>query len=227
MTLASGVELPGRVWQEGRPIWMTDLAAAPAGHADPDRAAASRWCRAGRCRCGWATRCWRCWSSTAISCCAKTARPWRRSRRWRASLGQMLARSQERGRAEELYRQQEILLDSVADGICGVDRHGHGQLCQSGGGAPAGRSDGGPDGQAGPRSAARVGAARAAGAARTAPCARHRASCGGGRRRHDLSRRWHLRSPRNTSLRRSSTRAAFPARCSASATSASAMRWTG
>jgi hypothetical protein len=30
-----------------------------------------------------------------------------------ASLGQMLARSQERGRAEELYRQQEILLDSV------------------------------------------------------------------------------------------------------------------
>ncbi len=41
-----------------------------------------------------------------------------------ASLGQMLARSQERGRAEELYRQQEILLDSVADGICGVDRHG-------------------------------------------------------------------------------------------------------
>jgi PAS domain S-box-containing protein len=41
-----------------------------------------------------------------------------------ASLGQMLARSRERGRAEELYRQQEILLDSVADGICGVDRHG-------------------------------------------------------------------------------------------------------
>jgi hypothetical protein len=41
-----------------------------------------------------------------------------------SSLGQMLARSQERGRAEELYRQQEILLDSVADGICGVDRHG-------------------------------------------------------------------------------------------------------
>jgi PAS domain S-box-containing protein len=40
------------------------------------------------------------------------------------SLGQMLARSNERGRAEELYRQQEILLDSVADGICGVDRRG-------------------------------------------------------------------------------------------------------
>ena len=41
-----------------------------------------------------------------------------------ASLEQMLARSHEHGRAEELYRQQEILLDSVADGICGVDRHG-------------------------------------------------------------------------------------------------------
>ena len=41
-----------------------------------------------------------------------------------ASLGQMLARSHERGRAEKLYRQQEILLDSVADGICGLDRHG-------------------------------------------------------------------------------------------------------
>ena len=41
-----------------------------------------------------------------------------------ASLGQMLARSQERGRAEELSRQQEILLDSVADGICGLDRNG-------------------------------------------------------------------------------------------------------
>jgi len=41
-----------------------------------------------------------------------------------ASLGQMLARSQERGRAEELHRQQQILLDSVADGICGVDSQG-------------------------------------------------------------------------------------------------------
>jgi PAS domain S-box-containing protein len=41
-----------------------------------------------------------------------------------SSLGEMLERSHKRGRAEELYRQQEILLDSVADGICGVDRHG-------------------------------------------------------------------------------------------------------
>jgi PAS domain S-box-containing protein len=41
-----------------------------------------------------------------------------------SSLGQMLARSQERDRSERLYRQQEILLDSVADGICGLDSHG-------------------------------------------------------------------------------------------------------
>ena len=40
------------------------------------------------------------------------------------SLGEMQKHSSERGRAEELYRQQEILLNSVADGICGVDRHG-------------------------------------------------------------------------------------------------------
>jgi PAS domain S-box-containing protein len=36
----------------------------------------------------------------------------------------MLARSHERDRSEKLYRQQEILLDSVADGICGLDGHG-------------------------------------------------------------------------------------------------------
>ena len=41
-----------------------------------------------------------------------------------APLGELLERSCEQGRAEELYRQQEILLDSVADGICGVDRQG-------------------------------------------------------------------------------------------------------
>lgn len=41
-----------------------------------------------------------------------------------ASLGQMLARTRERGRAEELSRQQEILLNAVADGICGIDRRG-------------------------------------------------------------------------------------------------------
>jgi PAS domain S-box-containing protein len=34
----------------------------------------------------------------------------------------MLARTREVGRAEELSRQQEILLDAVTDGICGIDK---------------------------------------------------------------------------------------------------------
>ncbi len=41
-----------------------------------------------------------------------------------APLGQMLARRRERGRTEELSRRQEILLNAVADGICGLDRSG-------------------------------------------------------------------------------------------------------
>ena len=41
-----------------------------------------------------------------------------------ASLGQMLARTREQGRAEVLSRQQEVLLNAVADGICGLDRSG-------------------------------------------------------------------------------------------------------
>jgi PAS domain S-box-containing protein len=41
-----------------------------------------------------------------------------------ASLGQMLARTREQGRADDLTRQQEVLLNAVADGICGLDRIG-------------------------------------------------------------------------------------------------------
>ena len=41
-----------------------------------------------------------------------------------ASLGQDMARTRERERAEELSRQQKILLHSVADGIFGVDKNG-------------------------------------------------------------------------------------------------------
>ena len=57
-----------------------------------------------------------------------------------ASLGQMLARTQERGRAEELSRQQEVLLDAVAEGICGLDRQGKVTLCQPCGRAASGRA---------------------------------------------------------------------------------------
>ena len=71
-----------------------------------------------------------------------------------ASLGQMLARTQERGRADELSRQQEILLDAVADGICGLDRQGKVTLRQSRGRAAAGRARRCSDRQTGARTAA-------------------------------------------------------------------------
>jgi len=122
-TPATGVDLPGRAWQEGRPIWISDLSAVP-----PSQRLESA--QRHQMVSGWAVPV-RVGSKVlavlefyshlllredreAITTVETVA----------ASLGQMLARSYERGRAEELYRQQEILLDSVADGICGVDRHG-------------------------------------------------------------------------------------------------------
>ena len=123
VTLANGVGLPGKVWQEGRPIWMTDLAAAPSGQRIRTalrHSMVSGWAvpvRVGNkvlavleFYCHFLLR----EDQEALAAIETVG----------ASLGQMLARSRERGRAEELYRQQEILLDSVADGICGVDRHG-------------------------------------------------------------------------------------------------------
>ncbi len=123
VTLASGVGLPGRVWQEGRPIWITNLSSAPPGHrtlAALRHQMISGWAvpvRVGNnvlavleFYCDFLLR----EDQEAIAAIETVAAP----------LGQLLARSRERGRAEELYRQQEILLDSVADGICGVDRHG-------------------------------------------------------------------------------------------------------
>ena len=45
-----------------------------------------------------------------------------------ASVGQLLARSREQERLEELHRTQEILLDTIADGICGADASGAASL---------------------------------------------------------------------------------------------------
>jgi PAS domain S-box-containing protein len=123
LKLAPGVDLPGRVWKEEKPLWITDLATAQpsariqsalrqemvSGWAVPVRVgnkmlAVLEFYSNFRLR----------EDREAMAAIETVA----------ASLGQMLARSQERGRAEELYRQQEILLDSVADGICGVDRNG-------------------------------------------------------------------------------------------------------
>jgi PAS domain S-box-containing protein len=123
LTMAKGKDLPGRVWQDGRTVWIADLASMPksprilsalshemvSGWAVPVRVGnhllavlefySHHYLREDRD------------DMAALESVA-------------ASLGQMLARTRERGRADELYRQQEILLDSVADGICGVDRHG-------------------------------------------------------------------------------------------------------
>jgi len=123
LTLPIGIDLAGRAWQEGRPVWISNLASvadSPRVRAALRNEMVSGWAvpvREGNkvlavlefyCHFGLRE------DREALAAVETVA----------ASLGQMLARSHERGRAEELYRQQEILLDSVADGICGVDRHG-------------------------------------------------------------------------------------------------------
>ena len=123
LTLTGAVDLPARVWQLGRPIWISDLTSLP---LSPRAQSALR--------------------NGMVSGCAIPVRVGnkvvgvlefychfclRENREAMAavetvasSLGQMWARSQERDRSEKLNRQQEILLDSVADGICGLDSHG-------------------------------------------------------------------------------------------------------
>ncbi|MGH9604954.1 MAG: PAS domain S-box protein [Terracidiphilus sp.] len=122
-TLAGGEALAGRAWKEGRAIWAADLAALP---ANPRSESALREQMVS----GWAApvRAGKKVLAVLEFYCHFRLREDPESlatvETVAASLGQMLARSQERGRAEELSRQQEILLDSVADGIFGVDRSG-------------------------------------------------------------------------------------------------------
>lgn len=123
LTLSPGEEIPGRALKDGHAVWIADLAsvsASPRVHAALGQGMVSGWAMPVRVGnnvlavlefyCHYRYR----YDGDAMASIETAA----------TSLGQMLARSQERGRAEELYRQQEILLDSVADGICGVDRHG-------------------------------------------------------------------------------------------------------
>jgi PAS domain S-box-containing protein len=123
LKLASGKSLPGRVWQEERPVWITDLASAP---ADPRIDSALHHDMVS----GWAVpvRAGKKVLAVLEFYCHLRLREDRETlgviETVATSLGQMLARSHERDRTEELYRLQQILLDSVADGICGVDRHG-------------------------------------------------------------------------------------------------------
>ena len=123
LKLASGIDLPGRVWNDGRPVWIADLASLP---LSPRIQCALRHEMVS----GWAVPVRVGNKVLAVLefychfCCREDREAMAAIETVAASLGQMLARTRERGRAEELYRQQEILLDSVADGICGVDRHG-------------------------------------------------------------------------------------------------------
>jgi PAS domain S-box-containing protein len=123
LTLESGVDLPGRVWRDGRAIWITDLASMPPG-ARVQSALQHEMVS------GWAVpvRVGNKLLAVLEFYCHFRLREDREDmaaiETVASSLGQMLARARERGRAEELYRQQKILLDSVADGICGADRNG-------------------------------------------------------------------------------------------------------
>jgi PAS domain S-box-containing protein len=127
LTLAKGSELPGRAWEDGRPVWLADLAAAPPG---PRVVEALQHEMVS----GWAV---------PVRAANKVLAVLEFYSRFRlredreaiaaveiaaASLGQMLARTQDHGRADDLRRQQEILLDAVTDGICGLDREGHVRL---------------------------------------------------------------------------------------------------
>ena len=121
-TPASG-DLPARAWKDGRTVWIMDLALTP---SSPRVAAAMREGMVS----GWAVpvRVGKTVLAVLEFYCHTSLREDREAmaavETVAASLGQMLARTQERGRAEELTRQQEILLDSVADGIFGMDRNG-------------------------------------------------------------------------------------------------------
>ena len=123
LTLPAGAELPGRAWKDARAVWVADLASVPyspriesalrhemvSGWAVPVRVS-NKVLAVLEFYCHFRLR----EDREALAAIETVA----------ASLGQMLARSQEHGRAEELSRQQEVLLNSVADGICSVDRHG-------------------------------------------------------------------------------------------------------
>ena len=123
LTIESGADLSGRSWKEGRPVWVTDLttvSATPRIQSILRQEMASAWAVPVRV------------GNKILAVLEFYSRNRLRETREAlatvetvaASLGQMVARSHERGRAEELYRRQEALLDSVADGICGLDQTG-------------------------------------------------------------------------------------------------------
>ena len=122
-TIERGPDLPGRVWVLGRSVWIEDLTAVPTS----TRVQAAM--RHGLVT-GWAIPVQVGNRLIAILefYCHQKQREERETMATletvSASLGQMLARSREQDRAEELHRTQQILLDTIEDGICGADRNG-------------------------------------------------------------------------------------------------------
>lgn len=122
-SIEKGAGLPGRVWQEGRALWISDLASA---RRDPRIETALKHAFVS----GWAvpvrlgTRVLAVLEFYSQRYLREDHEALASLETVAASIGQMLARTRERGRADELHRQQQILLDSVADGICGIDRKG-------------------------------------------------------------------------------------------------------
>ncbi|MGA2046816.1 MAG: ATP-binding protein [Terracidiphilus sp.] len=123
LTMSPGVGLPGRAWQDSRAIWIADLAAES---DNPHTKSAQKRGMVSGCavpvRVG--NRVLAVLEFYCHFCLRENRETMAAVETVAASLGQMLARSQERGWAEKLYRQQEILLNSVADGICGLDCNG-------------------------------------------------------------------------------------------------------
>jgi len=123
ITLPKGGELPGRAWREGRAIWVTELGAVV---ASPRVQAALRH----QMTSAWAVPVHVSGQIRAVLECYSRIRLPQDPEAMATvdtvtvSMGQMMAQTLERGRAEELSHQQQILLDSVTDGICGVDRQG-------------------------------------------------------------------------------------------------------
>ena len=126
-SIGRGPDLPGRVWVNGRAVWMEDLASAQATGPASIRVQAAL--RHGLTT-GWAIPVSVGNRLIAILefYCHQRHREERETMATletvSSSLGQMLARSREQDRVEELHRTQEILLDTIEDGICGANRNG-------------------------------------------------------------------------------------------------------
>ncbi|MFC5863774.1 PAS domain S-box protein [Acidicapsa dinghuensis] len=126
-TIVKGPDLPGRVWQQGRAVWMEELTSALSATPKSQRVEASL--RHGLVT-GWAVPV-RVGNRLMAILEFYSHQRLREDRETMAtletvcsSLGQMLARSRDQDKVEELHRTQQILLDTIEDGICAADRNG-------------------------------------------------------------------------------------------------------